>query len=51
MGLTQLAEQAVQGHVVGVVERLQPRLEIGQREGSGEDRHVAHRVGAHDPAP
>jgi len=51
MGLTQLAQQAVQGQVVRVVEHLQSCLEIDGRQRPGEDRHVAHRVRAHDPAP
>jgi len=51
VGLTELGEQALQGPIVGVVERLQSLLEVGERERTREDRRVAHGVGAHHPAP
>ncbi len=46
----QLGQELLEGRVVGVVERAQARLEVGEPERPREDGHVAHGVGAHHPA-
>ena len=50
VGSTQLGQQAIQRGVVGVVQRAQPRLQVVEAQGPGEDGGLPHRVGAHDAA-
>jgi hypothetical protein len=50
-GVLDLAEEALEGRVVGIVEVVQALFEIGQAERPGEDGHVAHGVRADDPTP
>src|SRR5207245_2760304 len=49
VGITELREQALQGRVVGIVERPQSLLEVGERERTRKDGRIAHGVGAHHP--
>ncbi len=50
VGVTELGEQVLQSRVVGIVERLQLRFEVGEPERARKDGRVARGMGAHHPA-